>query len=295
MRTHRVVLWGALLMGVLGGSGCDEKGGGPPPPSSRSDAGGGQDGGNGSPTDGGQEPRGSAFACEVARQGGCDAGMSCFFALGEDGGTGSRCFGGPCDPVRQDCPDGQRCTYARGDGGTWRACVEDGTAEEGEPCQLSGASGDMRIDTCKKGLFCTDRALEDGGTAFQCARFCHDTATCPSERECNEVLRLEGTVELPLICGEPSPRCDLLTEDCDSPLSCYPTPEGEPLCASTGSLGEGQPCEFANQCARGSACVRTAGVLSCRPLCRHPIGEPGCASGSCQPLQGHPGVGACAP
>jgi hypothetical protein len=244
--------------------------------------------------DGGREPvRPSDFTCEVARQRGCDAGLSCLFHQLEDGGTGSQCFGGPCDPVRQDCPGGQRCTYARGDGGTWRMCVAEGTADEGAPCQL-GATHALGIDTCKKGLFCTDVAAADGGTTFQCARFCHGTAACTAPRECNEVLRLTGTAELPLICGAPSQRCDLLAQDCAAPLSCYPT-NGAPLCASTGNLGEGAPCEFSNQCARGSACVRTGDILTCRTLCRRPSGQPSCTSGSCQPLQGSTEAGACIP
>jgi hypothetical protein len=138
-------------------------------------------------------------------------------------------------------------------------------------------------------------ALNDGGTAFQCARLCHGTATCAAPRECNEVLRLNGTAELPLICGEPSQRCELLAQDCETPLSCYPT-SGSALCATTGNLGEGAPCEFSNQCARGSACVRTGTVLTCRTLCRYPTGQPGCAAGKrCEALQGSTGAGACIP
>ncbi len=250
----------------------------------------------GSSEDGGRQPPPvrSDFTCQVARQRGCDAGLSCLFHQLEDGGTGSQCFAGACDPVRQDCPGAQRCTYARADGGTRRVCVAEGTADEGAPCQLS-TSDPLGIDTCKKGLFCTNVAQTDGGTAFQCARFCHDTATCTAPRECNEVLRLGRTAELPLICGAPSERCDLLTQDCAPPLSCYPTSTAA-LCASTGSLAEGAPCEFSNQCARGSACVRTGDVLTCRTICRYPTGQPDCPAGrTCQALQGSTGAGACIP
>jgi hypothetical protein len=292
MRVHLVPLWGALLLGALGAIGCEDKGPTGGPKDSGED---GKDAGPQAPEDGGPQPPGprSDFTCEVARQRGCDGGLSCLFHQLDDGGTGSGCFAGPCDPVLQNCPGGQRCTYARGDGGTSRLCVAEGTADEGEPCQLS-ASEPLGVDTCKKGLFCTNVAQSDGGTAFQCARFCHATATCTAPRECNEVLRLAGTAELPLICGAPSQRCDLLAQDCAAPLSCYPT-NGTPLCASTGSLGEGAPCEFSNQCARGSACVKTGDVLTCRELCRYPTGQPACASGTCQPLQGGTNAGACIP
>lgn len=291
MHARLFPLWGALLLGALGGIGCNDKGptGGPPPP-----GGNGTDGGTQPTEDGGLVPGNSDFACDVARQRGCGTGQSCFFYQLGDGGTGSGCFGGACDPVEQNCPGGQRCTYARGDGGTFRACVAEGTKNENEPCQLASAEP-LGIDTCKKGLFCVDMPRPDGGAVFQCGRLCHGTDSCTTPLECNEVLRLNGTTELPLFCGAPSQRCDLLTQNCEGPLSCYPA-NGNALCATTGNLAEGSPCEFSNQCARGSACVRTGTVLTCRPLCRLPSGQPGCPAGRrCEALQGIPGAGACIP
>ena len=294
MHARLFPLWGALLLGALGGIGCNDKGppGGPPPPPVDPAT----DGGTQPMEDGGITPGRSDFACDVARQRGCGAGQTCLFRQIGDGGTGSGCFSGPCDPVAQNCPNGLRCTYARGeDGGTvFRACVPEGTVDELGPCQLARSSP-LALDTCKKGLFCVDMAQSDGGTAFQCARFCHGTPTCAAPSECNEVLRLNGTSELPLICGAPSARCDVLTQDCEAPLSCYPG-NGNALCATTGNLGEGAPCEFSNQCARGSACVRTGAGLTCRTLCRLPSGQPSCPSGrQCEALQGIPGAGACIP
>jgi hypothetical protein len=290
MHARLFPLWGALLLAAVGGLGCSDKGQPPPEPPDGSFT----DGGLQPQEDGGQALTSSDFACDVARQRGCDAGQSCLFHQLGDGGTGSTCFAGACDTVSQNCPGGQRCTYARGDGGTFRTCVAEGTVAEGGPCQL-GASEPLGIDTCKKGLFCTDVTLNDGGTAFQCARLCHGTATCTAPRECNEVLRFNGTAELPLICGAPSQRCDLLAQDCETPLSCYPA-NGSALCATTGNLSEGAPCEFSNQCARGSACVRTGTALTCRTLCRYPSGQPGCAAGRrCEALQGSTGIGACIP
>ena len=293
MHARLFPLWGVLLLGALGGLGCSDNGPTAPP---RPPDGSVTDGGGQPPDDGGTPPPPvrSDFTCEVARQRGCATGQSCLFYRLGDGGTGSGCFGGACDVVAQNCAGAQRCTYARGDGGTFRTCVAEGTVNEGEPCQL-GATDPLGIDTCKKGLFCTDVDLTDGGTAFQCARLCHGSATCGSPRECNEVLRLGGTAELPLSCGAPSARCDLLAQDCTSPLSCYPA-NGDALCATTGSLAEGAPCEFSNQCARGSACVRAGDVLTCRTLCRLAGGQPSCpTSRTCEALQGSTGVGACIP
>src|SRR4051794_2265185 len=58
------------------------------------------------------------FECDVETQD-CDAGTgACFYAHLVDGGIGSKCFVGACDLVSQNCPAGQRCAYARADGGT---------------------------------------------------------------------------------------------------------------------------------------------------------------------------------
>ncbi|MDC0708226.1 hypothetical protein POL68_07065 [Stigmatella sp. ncwal1] len=288
MRAHPILLWSALVVGVVGGSLSCDGDSGPGSPDAGPDGGTG-DAGDAGP-DGGDP---SHFTCDVPRQLGCNPNEGCFFYRLEEG-PGSQCLAGACDPVLQNCPAGQRCTYLRTAGQTERACVEEGTADEGNPCQLSGPSEGLGTDNCKKGLFCTDTSREDGGTSFQCVRFCHDAAQCGASRQCNEVLWLNGTVELPLVCGSEAKECDLLAQNCESPLGCYPT-TGKPLCTSQGGRGEGARCEFSNQCASGSACVRTGEGLTCRPLCRLPNGQPSCAQGSCQPLQGHPDVGACVP
>lgn len=296
MRAHLILLCGALMLGSLFSCGCEGGPKDPPDASTQEDAGadGGarEDGG----TDGGTDPGpASDFNCDVNRQQGCESGASCLYAELPDGGTGSRCFPGACDVVRQDCASGQRCTYVLANGAYSRACVAEGSSGEGEPCSLAGTS--QTFDTCRKGLYCADARLADGGATFQCRRFCHDTAQCTAPGECNEVLRLAGTQELPLACGAPSPRCDLLTQDCASPLSCYPSATaGAAVCAGSGGRGNGEPCEFSNQCTRGSACVGPSTARVCRPLCRHPGGTPACATGTtCQGLADYPGVGACVP
>lgn len=303
MHARLVLMCGAVVLGSLFAAGCDDD-----DPEERPDASTGEDGGTHGKEDpdggdGGHTPpadsgvRVSDFSCDVSRQQGCDAGASCHYSELPDGGTGSRCFTGPCDVVKQDCPSGQRCTYVLENGTRSRLCVEDGTSAEGEPCSLASTSATQRFDTCRKGLYCADAPLADGGTSFLCQRFCHDSAQCTAPRECNEVLRLEGTLELPLVCGEPSARCELLAQDCASPLGCYPSKNrGTAVCVGIGGLGDGEPCEFSNQCARGSACVGPATGRVCRELCRHPTGEPGCPTGmTCQALADYSGVGACVP
>lgn len=302
MRAHIVLLGGALLLG-LWVAGCDD-GDGPRPPvdagvppgpgtdgGDGGNGGGGPDAGDGGVVDAGR----SDFACNVARQEGCGAGQSCLFADLADGGTGSQCFTGTCDAVRQDCPSGQRCTYVTLDGGTTqRMCVAEGTADEGAPCTLATAPPGQTYDTCKQGLFCKDERAADGGLSFFCRQLCHASTQCDAG-DCNTVLRLEGTPELPLVCGAPSAACDPFGQDCAAPLSCYPSTSG-PVCAGIGNLGEGATCEFSNQCAAGSTCVRTEGGLTCRKLCRLPSGDPTCASGTCRSVDNNPSnVGACVP
>jgi hypothetical protein len=293
MRARLVMLTGTLVLS-LWAAGCDDddKGPGPTP---QVDAGVGTDPDGGeTPVDAGSDAGpGTDFACNVARQEGCAAGQSCHFADLADGGTGSRCFAAECDVVRQDCADGQRCTYVSQDGATTRRCVEAGTVDEGAPCTLAPNDGGVAYDTCRPGLFCKDEPASGGGLAFFCRKLCHATPQCGEAGECNTVVRLEGTSELPLVCGPASTRCDPFGEDCTSPLSCYPSTTG-PVCAGSGTRTEGEACDFSNQCAPGSTCANAGGGLTCRPVCR-PGGTPACATGSCRALDDNPGVGACVP
>ncbi|NVJ15293.1 hypothetical protein [Myxococcus sp. AM010] len=291
MRVDRLgVLTGTLAL-ALWAAACN--GGNGPGPDGQGDAGidgGGTPTGDGGGTDAGGGAR--DFACNVARQEGCADGQDCYFADLADGGTGSRCFDAECDVVAQDCAQGQRCTYAAEHGVTQRRCVAPGTADEGAPCTLAPTDGGVAYDTCRQGLFCRE-APDGAGSGFTCQRLCHATTHCGNTSECNTVLRLEGTDELPLVCGPLSTACDPLGDDCEAPLSCYPSTSG-PLCAGSGNRTEGQSCDFSNQCAPGSACVNAGGGLTCRPLCQ-PGGTPACPAGSCRALDGNPGVGACVP
>ncbi|RKI63190.1 hypothetical protein D7X55_20780 [Corallococcus sp. AB049A] len=237
----------------------------------------------------------SDFACNVPKQEGCAAGQNCLYTDLADGGTGSQCFAGACDVVRQDCPSGQRCTYVGLDAGTTeRQCVAAGTATEGAPCTLAESPPGQTYDSCAAGLYCKDESQGDGGTAFFCRKLCHATSNCTSG-ECNTVLRLPGTRELPLVCGPASARCDAFAQDCERPLGCYPSSSG-PVCAAQGTLAEGAACDFSNQCSRGSTCVMNNGSGTCRTLCRTPSGSPGCANGAaCRPVIGNGDVGACVP
>jgi hypothetical protein len=289
-----VVLWcGVLVLGLAVGA-CRNGG------NSQNDAGndsgqsedGGRNGDGGTPDGGGGEPD---SGCNVARQQGCDAGALCLRGLLEGGGQGNRCFPGECDLVAQDCPAGNKCTYVRQGSVTSRRCVPDGTVTEGGACSSNATPEGDFYDTCKAGLYCTDQTAPDGGTAFACQKFCYGGEQCTAPRDCIEVLRFTGSDELPRVCGEAGPKCDLLAQGCASSLGCYPSPSSGPVCVTAGTVEDGAACTYSNDCRPGSACVKEGAGLACRKLCRAPSGEPGCASGHCEPLQDFAGVGACVP
>jgi hypothetical protein len=244
--------------------------------------------------DGGQEDAGeTATGCDVARQRGCDAGAVCLRGVQQDGGQGNLCFPGECDPVAQDCPSGNKCAYVSQGGTTSRRCVPDGTVDAGGACQSTATPAGDFHDTCKAGLSCVDQPAPDGGTAFVCKKFCHASEQCTAPADCIEVLRFTGSDELPRVCAEPGPKCELLAQGCASSLGCYPSPTSGPVCVTAGAAEDGAPCTYSNDCRPGSACVNGGAGLRCHRLCRTPSGEPGCASGRCEPLRDFAGVGAC--
>ncbi len=301
MRASSIIpLWGLLVVGGLLALACRE--GNVDPGGDEAVADGGHPAepeppaeGEGTPGEDGGLEGGATAGCDVVAQQGCDAGVLCLGGMLADGGTGNQCFPGECDPVAQDCPEGSKCAYMRQGSATERRCVPEGTVEEGGACQSTATPEGDFYDTCRAGLHCTDQPGEDGGVVFFCRRFCHEDARCTALQACVEVLRFQGSEELPRVCGEPEPRCDLLSRDCASPRGCYPTPSSGAVCVTAGTMEDGTPCTYSNDCQPGSACVRGGAGLECRRLCRYPTGAPGCTQGHCEPLRGYTDTGACVP
>ena len=297
MRANVLLLSSVLVVGLLvgacrdGGSTGNDSGSENGGPDASMDGG---DGGGGDTPD--AEGGGTTVSsCDVVRQQGCDVGALCLRGVLEGGGQGNRCFPGECDPVAQDCPTGKKCAYVLQGSARSRLCVPDGTVTAGGVCQSTKTTEGDFYDTCKAGLSCTDQPAADGGTAFVCKKFCHGNEQCTAPGECIEVLRFEGSDELPRVCAEPGPKCELLAQGCASGLGCYPSPTSGPVCVTAGAAEDGTACTYSNDCRPGSACVKDGAGLVCRRLCRSPSGEPGCATGHCEPLQGFTGVGACVP
>ena len=301
MRVNSLLLGAVLLMAVVTGACRKDTGEG------TEDAGGGTDasvptrdggtdaGGDGENPDSGEDGGPGTSVCNVALQRGCDAGALCLRGLEDGGGQANRCFPGECDLVAQDCPTGNKCTYVRQDNVTRRRCVPAGAAAEGAACESQGTATGEFYDTCARGLYCTDRRASDGSTTFSCQRFCYASSQCAAPRECVDVLGFTGSQELPRVCGEAGPTCDLLTQGCGGTLGCYPSSRTGAVCVAAGSVTDGAACTYSNDCRAGSACVREGAGQVCRRLCRSPSGAPACPSGRCEPLQDFPNVGACVP
>jgi hypothetical protein len=233
--------------------------------------------------DGGPDAGPQAFSCAVAAQD-CDGGQSCLF---EENGAKTACFSGACDLLGQDCGEGQKCDYATDDAGvTARACVPAGDAGVGEPCPtLDSPEG------CRPGLVCVDSGA-DAGTGV-CARYCYADSDCAQDARCEELLRLEGTTEMPSLCVT-LPRCDLLQQDCAAGSACYIGPT-RPGCYPEGPVAVGGTCRVSSDCVKGAVCAQDGeGALTCRSLCGT-SGAPACQSGSCTAMEAPApaGVGVC--
>jgi hypothetical protein len=88
-------------------------------------------------------------------------------------------------------------------------------------------------------------------------------------------------------------QCDPLHQNCASALDgCYPGASG-PGCYPAGAIPLGDMCTYSNDCLKGSACVGSAGMTTCRQLCSYPGGAPGCDAGTCTRLTSSMAVGVC--
>ena len=245
----------------------------PPPDGGTLPDGGTSDGGQG---DGG--PDAGPGSCTVPSQD-CDAG-SCLFA---DGGPSTACFEGACDLVRQDCNAGEKCSYQEDGGVTFRACLAEGTANEGEACPTAQSP-----NGCAKGLICV--APGDGGAGV-CQKLCYADSDCGSPETCEGVLAFSGTSESPSLCVNLT-ECDLLAQDCPAGEGCYLDLHHDGgACLAEGSSPVGGSCTRSNDCVKGAACDGTG---TCRQLCGT-AGSPACTSGTCTPASAPApsGVGLC--
>jgi hypothetical protein len=200
-----------------------------------------------------------------ADTGGSDDTMS--FIAPPDGGVS-----GQCDPMAQDCPEGEKCTaYSNTEGQPWNAnkCVpDDGDGQAGDPCDIEGGKY-TGIDNCDVGLICL--MTDDMGLGGACVEFCNARMTCDNGGTC--AIYNDGSLPICLV------TCDPLVQDCPMGQGCYASATtNDFVCFKySGMDGEGapgDPCNYLNQCQPGTACLDPTAVEGCGA-------EAGCCSPFC--------------
>lgn len=158
-----------------------------------------------------------------------------------------------CDPWKQDCGEGYKCTAWADDGSTaWNStrCVQvmENAGVPGDECSAEGG-GVSGIDSCAAGSMCWD--VDPETNKGVCVALClgtPDAPLCEQGQACaiaNDVLNL---------C---LPSCDPLAQDCAGDDLCLPSGDGF-LCVLDASGEEGQAfdaCEYGNACDAGLYCV----------------------------------------
>jgi len=198
-----------------------------------------------------------------------------------------------CDPVAQDCRDGDKCTYTDPEGdGLERECVAPtGTVGVDQPC-VRDASG-FGHDDCAAGGFCTFIGVlppEAGGM-----RYCR--ATCGSDDDCGDGQRCAAQLEDPPegFCG---PTCAPFST-CDDGMTCAELYAGVGgdfdlflVCRVVGVVPGGGACTANTDCGADHVCLTGfPGIPEvCRALCddAHP-----CAGAGEQCYEPGGGIGMC--
>ncbi len=186
----------------------------------------------------------------------------------------------PCNPLAQDCFPTHKCVpYATVPGSTFldaNKCMPIlGDKGWGEPCTLSNFNEAQ--DDCDGEGFCWNLEWVQGELQGSCVPFCvgsPQNLMCPIGWGCF----FSGAVAL---CDR---QCNPLLQDCPNQYACYWINEAF-QCSLTGSPGgDAQPCNQANDCTPGLACVAKASVpgcpgnatTCCTPYCE--LDAPNCAA-----------------
>jgi hypothetical protein len=209
------------------------------------------------------------------------------FVMPPDSGGASE-----CDPLAQDCREGQKCTAWANDGGSvWNAnkCVEEtGTGVAGDPCLVEG-SGVSGLDDCAKGYICL---FADDMNMGVCIAFCSGADETCENPDDSCVVANNGVLPLCL------DACDPLIQDCPAGQACYDSPAGVFVCFAdaSGAAGlDGDPCppsDGENTCDPGLWCGPGSNgcvdVNCCTPYCD--LAAPDCAApDECVSYYGDPG------
>ena len=167
-----------------------------------------------------------------------------------------------CDPLAQDCPEGDKCVaYASGTD-TWDAnkCVAvKGSGTSGDECVYDGAA--LGSDDCDAEHVCWNSLDVDGVLVGTCFPFCTGDINNPMCADPDQSCRVvnDGVIVVCL------PRCDPLLQECVEGLGCYWSgTSGTFQCIITaGAIPTGEPCGYNNDCNPGNYCADAAVLETC--------------------------------
>ena len=205
--------------------------------------------------------------------------------------------GAACDPYCQSgCGCAEHCVVVDVTGAPTCSQPLPGSLPVGRSCDVASAGTPIQTDACAAGLTC----LRDGcGT--HCFRYCRGDADCPGSSCSRPVIR-NGNPGGYKVCEMPFTTCDpLKTSASGCPLggqTCYLSPTGadKVFCdCPAGDKRESQPCDSAQDCLPGLACVDASntGDLRCRAACG--IGQADACNdrGTYRPINGSKVYGFC--
>jgi hypothetical protein len=185
-----------------------------------------------------------------------DVPMSCSLAISQ------------CDPLAQDCPDGEKCSPSvYGECSSWISCKPvTGDKTVGEPCTIVDLEDDCDADS-----WCYPGMLEVDGPSV-CVAFCggsYDNLTCadPDYVCVHGVDLYEGLLGCRPRCDPLAPQLCLAGEHC----TLGDASQGDFGCLiASDQRASGEACTQNQQCA-GGLCVDAVDLLEC-------AGERCCAS-----------------
>ncbi|MCB9566138.1 MAG: hypothetical protein H6710_02795 [Myxococcales bacterium] len=225
-----------------------------------------------SSTSGGSQTGSTSAGSASASAGSSGSSTGAVFIVPPDGGVGQ------CDPLAQDCPEGQKCTAVSPmEGEPWgvNVCVDVmGDGQVGDPCDVMNGKY-TGLDNCAEGFICL--LTDDDGVGGTCVEFCNADMLCPQSGAMCSVYN-DGSLPICLA------NCDPLTQDCAVGQGCYPAAGGGTfVCFKTsvgmGEGGVGDGCNYTNQCQPGLMCAAPELVPDCA--------ESGCCSPFCAVSEGN--------
>jgi hypothetical protein len=158
-----------------------------------------------------------------------------------------------CDPIDQNCPEGEKCVPYASQGGNWddNKCVPvTGDNMIGEACLSNGVVEGS--DDCDENGMCF--GLDDEGLGT-CYGFCEPGELCPDGQAC--FIANDESIALCLDTCVPHH-----SENCAAGTACEWAQE-QYMCLPTATLPPDSPCLLGEYCALGQTCVAAIVLDSC--------------------------------